>query len=1324
MQSANIPTGPRNPNAYTEDEVLRAIRGIDGYRELSFRYELLDQDLNLKRKLDNIMGGSVQMHYISAIKRTADFEMVGGEGISWLDDHIKPYCQIKMPPRIVQDGIVINTLWSNSFDAASGTLTPANSVNYGSAVSSTDGVVRYSDAWSAEGIGSALLGADDGSDSGRITINFRARETWRFRFYANIPVGGYLNFFPDGLSENTENYMRFDDVFQMWNLGSIDTTHIKDNLVGQPIRVEVVNDGYRARYSIWWTDIHSTGDPDFSASENSSFWEPIQVASIGGGGFTRDPSHVDEILVAVPGDDEYIPRTVPLWSNTFNGASGDVVDNESLRLYGNTVDEIRGELSYNETWWADNSGASSLQLGDTSVSGNGSIQISIPPREDWNLKMWANIPSDGKLYIAPSSEESIPEPDEEQPWAGPIEKIGTGSAPADWNFTTTVEKPVDTQQGDFLIAAVTTNGEGVLNEPNDGWEQIGFREFGEHTRIWIFSKEAGPSEPAHFQFTFDKEHWHSSFVVALRNTDGVRQIAINADEDITSVDMPVLGAIDGDALFAIGFDWNEVNKQWSDGGVMTTEAHQPRGMLVSSLFNLPTDPTPSYTLTTDGVGPSRMAAVSVVVAVTPDPDNPNPYPGAISNVGVESSGGFTGTTSVSVPAGTAEGDLMITTLSANANNALTPASGWDFIDSIEVGTGTSLFMYSRFATSSEPSDYTWTWDGDHWHFAVCTSWRNVLGIQGFGMNGDEGINETTLPQLSVNSGDVLLATGFDWEESDKSWDDGGSMTELVEQSQGMLVSYEERESGTTPAYEFTSDFPDPTRLAVGAVVLEAYQDEGEVTGPFRGPNWIVLDDEGGEYSIAGVDVTAFRDILFDTPIRIEVETSMGEYFWRVYSTDPFGDAPDINWFGDSTDWGVFRACLFQGGGETAEPALIDNVTVGRTIPVNQPTPDSQNYVEFPLGVFLMSSPTRHADEDDVVTRDIEAYDRTKLFIDDKITEIYTVPKGTVYTDVINELLGDVPKRVEPSDFVAGRDREFAVGTSKKEIIDNIAEGINYHTLRFDEEGRAVVQPYVNPTNRAPEYNYQDNEISIMFPDVEVEFDTFDIANVWIVSTSEADSEPLFAILENHDPANPFSVERRGRRIVDFRQEETTTDETSLKRKVKRLQYEANREYENISFNTLINPLHSDNDCYTIIYGPLGIDEKYTELNWEIPLEAGSTMTHTARRVVKLDAEQDEGFIENHLEVVGSLTAGNIKWGSIVVPHTTEPLNVPVSVTVTGLDLKGSGAVQVLVTPSTSVPGTSVRQVCSQRESPDGFEIWSTRRTAFDTTIYWMAMRGL
>jgi hypothetical protein len=1315
MLSPKVPQGPRNPNGYSEDEILHTLRAIDGTREVSFRYELLDRDLNYKYDLDNILSGSVQMQYISEIKRTASFQMRGGAGINWLDDHIKPYFRMKMPPKMVDDGIPLNNLWSNSFDAASGDVTPQNSGNYGDTVSRVDGSVRYFNNWCA-------LGSDDGSETGSFSFNFRARETWKISFYINIPTGSNLNFFPDGLDVNTENYLRFDDTFGQYNLGSIDTTHIKDNLFGAPVRVDMLNDGYRCRYDLYWTDPGGS-TPDFSATEDSSFWEPVQIVSVGGGGFSRNTAFIDEIRVTVPGETELLPRTEPLWSNTFNGISGDFVDSDSLQFYGSPPDETIGDLSFNQSWSIEGDEAS-LQLGGS--AGYGSLQTTVPPREEWSLTMYANIPAGGKLFVCPSPEESVPSPEEAPSWAGPIQE-GNISGSSGWNTEIIVPVPEGTEQGDWMICAVTSNDSTEAPTAPEGWELLNSQEFGGDTWMFIYTKEAGPDEPANYGFVFTTEHWHAAFIQTWKNTNGPRFVGINAAEGVSTVSLPSLSAEEGDALAAVGFDWDPCLKTWDDGEVMTTQLHQEQGMVVSTQLNLPSGITPTYALQKDNTDPSRMAAASIIMKRIPNPAEVSGYPGDIQKVGSTFAGGFTDTVNVGLPPNVEEGDYMIATLSANDFNGITAPSGdgWTLVDSMtdaDLGSGTGFWVYERVATASEPADYSWTFDGAHWHYGVITAWRNTPGIRYIDLSGGENITSVTTSTFTAFDGDTLLLAGFDWTDNIKSWNDNGELTTDVNIDQSQIVSsLMSLPAGETPSYTLTGSEGDPTRMCAATIVLESYDEPEEGGSPFRGPNWIVLDDVAGEYTIAGVDVSEYLEYVIGVPFRIDMETYGGRFWWQVFATDPLGTSPDMNWYGSSEDWGQVQAFLFQGGGDGTPAPSIDNVSINRIVPVTRPTPEETNYVEFPLGVFLMSSPTRKIDEDDVIIRDVEAYDRTKLFVDDKLTERFTVTKGENYTDIISSLLGDIPKIVEPSDYVCGRDREWSIGTKIKEVIDSIAESINYHTLRFDEEGRAVVQPYVSPADRTPEFNYADDEISIMYPDVEVEFDTFDIANVWITTVSQVDTEPVYVKLENHDPSNPFSIPRRGRKIVDFRQEEEATDHAGLLRKAKRIQYEANREYENISFNTLINPLHEANDCYTIDFQKLGVREKYTEINWEFNLEAGSTMTHTARREVKLDAEDDPGFIQDSLVVNGSLTAGNVAWGKIFVPITRT--NKPQVVHVTGLDLQGSGTVEVLVTPETSVPD-NFKQATSQNESPNGFEIWGYRTTHVDTLIHWMALRSL
>ena len=494
-----------------------------------------------------------------------------------------------------------------------------------------------------------------------------------------------------------------------------------------------------------------------------------------------------------------------------------------------------------------------------------------------------------------------------------------------------------------------------------------------------------------------------------------------------------------------------------------------------------------------------------------------------------------------------------------------------------------------------------------------------------------------------------------------------------------------------------------------------------------------VNGEWDQIYLDGVDrgSTLYNDIR-DKWVRVEIDFDYieDEISFRFYWTDPLlGTVADYSLTVANTYPGRvsgYTMTKFQDGGTFPDAALyISRVSLGDvdTVP-SQPNPTNNDWVEWPLGVFLLSTPTQVA-TDGVVTREVEGFDRSQMFVDDKLTERFSLVKGQKYTDLINELLDSVdpnlPRIIEPSDYVVGKAREFEVGMELKEALDRLAESINYHTMQVDEDGVVVYRQYVSPKDRTPEFDYADNEISIMYDDVESEFDIYNIANVWIVSLSEVEGDPFYVKLENNDPANPLSIPRRGRRIVDFREQEEGVDPRTIMSKAKRIQFEANRQYENIEFTTLSNPLHSTNDCYTIDFSDLNIKNKYTETGWEFALEAGAPMSHSARRDVQLDPELFDGFVEGDLDVSGSLTAGNIKWGQATVP-TLNNLNKPVSVTVTGLDLKGTGRVEVILTVASTRPDY-MKAVSSQQETPDGFQIWTYRVTSnANSAVNWLALR--
>lgn len=489
-----------------------------------------------------------------------------------------------------------------------------------------------------------------------------------------------------------------------------------------------------------------------------------------------------------------------------------------------------------------------------------------------------------------------------------------------------------------------------------------------------------------------------------------------------------------------------------------------------------------------------------------------------------------------------------------------------------------------------------------------------------------------------------------------------------------------------------------------------------------------VNGEFDQVFLAGVDQgSSLYNDLRDKWVRIEIDFDYTELktYYRFYWTDPHrGTEPDFEHEAAiGYDERVSGVQVEKSNGTSGAVIYSSRVSLGDVDTLSpRPNPTENDFVEWPLGVFMMSTPVESSDGG-IVTRDVEMFDRAKLFIDDKLTEPLVVTKGEVYTDIMNQLIDDtdpsIPRIIEPSDFVVGRTRQYDVGTEKKEVLDRLAEAIDYHTMQVDEDGVIVYRPYVSPDDRTPEFEYADNEISIMNDDVEKEFDIYEIANVWIVSLSETEGDPVTVKLENQDPANPFSVPRRGRRIVDYREQEEGVDPNTIMRKAKRIQFEANRQFEGVDFFTLLNPLHSVNDCYTVNFGDLNVSNKYTETYWTMPLQAGGRMEHRSRRNVNLNPELFDGFVDDHLQVNGSLTAGNIAWGKVTVPITK--VNTPQSVSVTGLSLKGTGRVEVFVTAESTVP-QHVKGVTSMSETPSGFTVWMYKATSPDVDVHWLALR--
>jgi hypothetical protein len=279
-----------------------------------------------------------------------------------------------------------------------------------------------------------------------------------------------------------------------------------------------------------------------------------------------------------------------------------------------------------------------------------------------------------------------------------------------------------------------------------------------------------------------------------------------------------------------------------------------------------------------------------------------------------------------------------------------------------------------------------------------------------------------------------------------------------------------------------------------------------------------------------------------------------------------------------------------------------------------------DWIEFPLGVFLLSSPTRMDGVNGSVYREIEAYDGLIILDEDKFTNRYLVPDGKDYTEAVKEILesaGVTKYAIEDSIKFVTRDIEFKTGTSKLEAVNQLLSAINYTPLWVNANGYFVSSPYVSPTDRAYDYTYEDNELSVTYSGMEEELDIFSVPNVWVVTESNPEKQPLVSVVENNNPRSQTSIEALGRRIVDFREIDEIADQATLNAYTERIAFEASQVFGKLKFKTALMPFHEYSDVLYVRYAPLKVNHKFAETAWTMPLEAGAQMEHEVRRVVDI-----------------------------------------------------------------------------------------------------------
>lgn len=307
---------------------------------------------------------------------------------------------------------------------------------------------------------------------------------------------------------------------------------------------------------------------------------------------------------------------------------------------------------------------------------------------------------------------------------------------------------------------------------------------------------------------------------------------------------------------------------------------------------------------------------------------------------------------------------------------------------------------------------------------------------------------------------------------------------------------------------------------------------------------------------------------------------------------------------------------------TAKLTLLDDGSIDylseRVKPwVRLRMPDG-GWVEWPQGVFLLSTPKRTRKVGGYVARDVDAYDQLVVLNGDLESERITVQAGVLYVNAVGGLVQDMATRITYSPKTLPTAMEWEPGTSRLRIVNDLLSAINYRSAWFDENGVLVCEPYASPDDAQPGYTYATDSTSVIVGDIDDTLDLYSVANRWVLVVSNPEGPALFSSYINSSPTSPTSTVRRGRQITDFRTEQDAADQATLDAKVQRLAFEASQVFESIDFSTAIMPMHSNADVLGLVVNDLGVPSaKFVEQSWSYDLKAGALMAHKVRRTVSV-----------------------------------------------------------------------------------------------------------
>lgn len=301
--------------------------------------------------------------------------------------------------------------------------------------------------------------------------------------------------------------------------------------------------------------------------------------------------------------------------------------------------------------------------------------------------------------------------------------------------------------------------------------------------------------------------------------------------------------------------------------------------------------------------------------------------------------------------------------------------------------------------------------------------------------------------------------------------------------------------------------------------------------------------------------------------------------------------------------------------ELLDLSSVDN----RIVPYFCVLAPNGHWLKYPLGVFIINPASVLQNKAEYIT--VAGYDLAEIANAMKLTNTVTVPRNSVITSYILQRVtscGYTNYEIQADeDLKRPSDIEYEIGSTELDTINAMLNSINYFPIYFDENGKAICEPYVFPESRRIQIEYSSDNMSIMHDGVARSTDLFTIPNKFVRYTNDSDSPMLRSEYTVTDENIPSSTTRRGRVITDVQEVSDIATQASLDALTRRAAINMSQATEQLVFTTALMPGHGYKNCIHVRCEDAGIDDKYIETAWDMDLRVGGAMTHTCYKAVNI-----------------------------------------------------------------------------------------------------------